>query len=88
MTPLSPASSFRIRHKESADAFAQQADAKWLRDGADYALSELGYQGASQEELKGVQRYLDILFSQHSEPPTAPKLPDKSALPSYEPESK
>lgn len=84
MTPLSPSSSFRGRHKESADEFARNADTKWLRDGCDYALSELAFQGASKEELSGATRFLEILFEQHTEPAAPKRLPDRSHLPSYE----
>lgn len=87
MTPIEPSHSFRLRHKPEAEQLGLAVDAKWLRVSLDYALSQIGFQGASEDELKGINRFVAVLLTQHEEPKLPQKLPDKSLLKSYEPET-
>lgn len=84
MTPISPSDSFRRLHKEESDLFAQSCDAMWLRVGINYACAQIAHEGASAEELSGINRFVAVLLTQHTEAKTLNKLPDKSRLESYD----
>ena len=84
MTPLTPSTSFRMRHSESANQLAQACDAKWLRDGLDYSLAQLAFEGVTDAELRGANRLITTLLTMHTESVEPARLPDKSRLPSYE----
>jgi len=86
MTPLNPSSSFRLRHSESALQLAVSSDVKWLRDGLDYALAQVAHEGASADELRGINRFIAIFLNQATEPKQPQPLPDRSRLASYEPD--
>ena len=86
MTPLTPSSSFRMRHSESANQLAQACDAKWLRDGLDYSLAQLAFEGVTDAELRGANRLIAAFLTMHTESVAPARLPDKSRLPSYEPQ--
>lgn len=87
MTPLTPSSSFRLRHTESAQALALACDAKWLRDGLDYSLAQLAFEGVTDAELRGANRLIAAFLSIHTASEAPSRLPDKSRLPSYEPQA-
>ncbi len=84
MTPINPSDSFRRLHPEEAIAFALACDAKWLRVGINCACAQIAHEGASAEELAGINRFIAVLLTQHTEPKSPGKLPDKSRLESYD----
>lgn len=84
MTPINPSDSFRRLHPEEAKEFAIACDAKWLRVGINYACAQISHEGAAAEELAGINRFVNVLLTQHTEQTLTGKLPDKSHLPTYE----
>ena len=84
MNPINPSDSFRRLHPEEAKEFAIACDAKWLRVGINYACAQIAHEGASEPELVGINRFISVLLTQHTETKLPGKLPDKSHLPSYE----
>lgn len=84
MTPINPSDSFRRLHPEEAKEFAIACDAKWLRVGINYACAQIAHEGASTEQLSGINRFVSVLLTQHTEVIPTGKLPDKSRLPTYE----
>jgi len=75
-----------MRHSESANQLALACDAKWLRDGLDYSLAQLAFEGVTDAELRGANRLIVTLLTMHTESVAPARLPDKSKLPSYEPQ--
>lgn len=84
MTPINPSDSFRRLHPEEAKEFAIACDAKWLRIGINYACAQIAHEGASEEALSGINRFIAVLLTQHTEARIPGKLPDRSRLESYD----
>lgn len=84
MTPINPSDSFRRFHPTEAHESALACDAEWLRIGIIYASAQISHEGASADELAGINRFIAVLLTQHTEAKTLNKLPDKSRLESYD----
>lgn len=80
----SPRSLFQKLHKEDATKLSVAVNESWFQRAVTYARAELSASGISQEQLSGVNVFLNTLTTLHEEQVPAKPMPDKSNLPSYE----
>jgi hypothetical protein len=80
---ITPKALFLKLHKEDAAKLAAAVNESWLQRAITYACAELSSQGVSDQQLAGVNRFIDVLTSLADEPKEPAQMPDKSQLKSY-----
>lgn len=71
----SPKEQFQKYHEQALEEFRKVIPQPWMLDAMNHALSEFAYEGATEQELSGVRRFIHVLVNLQEKPEATPKLP-------------
>ncbi len=80
---ITPKALYQRTSKEEADKLATLVAEAWFQRAITYACAELSSQGISEQQLAGVNHFINVLTSLADEPKEPAQMPDKSQLRSY-----
>lgn len=78
MIEFNPVRSYQIHHKEEMTALLEQRTARWLTIGLSTAMSQLAAFGASEHELRGARRFVEIFLNLPETTDTIARYPERT----------
>jgi hypothetical protein len=75
---LDPKSDFKKFHSPHADTLLEESQKPWFKTAVIYALADLANRGATDQEINGANRFIEILNGLAADEVKLTRLPVKS----------